>query len=123
MGPGGAARCAPRVRPRVGQTTVKGPTNRDVSRETGTRGERWGGSSLAWLEEQFVEAYVCWREACTDVEGAYALLDTSHRRDRGLALAAFDAALDREESAAWAYREAANSLRSASDHHGTVGVP
>jgi hypothetical protein len=86
------------------------------------RGPQWGRSSIAWLEDQFVEAYVCWREACIDVECAYALFDTSHRKDRGLALAAFDAALDREESAAQGYHEAADSLRSASDH-GTAAVP
>jgi hypothetical protein len=78
------------------------------------------GRATAWIEDQFVEAYVCWREACADVRGAYALLDRSRRRDRGLALAAFDAALDREQSAARAYGDAADRLSRSAAHRRMV---
>ncbi|MEA2212814.1 MAG: hypothetical protein QOF83_2762 [Solirubrobacteraceae bacterium] len=101
---------------------MKGRTKRAVPRQTTVRDPQWDTRSITWLEDQFVEAYVCWREACGDVEGAYALLDGSQRKDRGLALAAFAAALDREESAAGAYHEAADTLSRAVDHD-TVVVP
>jgi hypothetical protein len=101
---------------------MKGRANRAVSRATTLRDSHWERRSVAWLEDQFVEAYVCWREACSDVECAYSFLDRSARKDRGLALAAFDAALDREESAARAYHEAARSLSGAVDRD-TVAVP
>jgi hypothetical protein len=62
---------------------MKGRTNRDASRATAVRDSHWERRSVAWLEDQFVEAYVCWREACADVQGAYSLLDRSPRKDRG----------------------------------------
>jgi hypothetical protein len=87
-----------------------------VSGEKPVRDSQSVGRPTAWLEDQFVEAYVSWREACADVEGAYALLDRSRRNDRGLALAAFDAALDREEAASRAYGDAVDRLSSSADH-------
>jgi hypothetical protein len=60
------------------------------------------GSSLptSTLTDDFVESYVRWREACHDVDGAYARFGASRHRERRLAFAAYRAALDREEHAA-----------------------
>lgn len=90
--------------------TVNRPARDDVRREPVRELPWWERKSLAQLEDELVEAYVCWREACADVEGAYAGLDKAQRRDRGVAFAAFDAALDREQCAAVAYREATECL-------------
>jgi hypothetical protein len=60
-------------------------SSRGVSGEKPVRDSQSVGRPTAWLEDQFVEAYVSWREACADVEGAYALL-VSMDAELGLAL-------------------------------------
>jgi hypothetical protein len=50
--------------------------------------------------DQFIETYVCWREACHGVWTAYERWLRAPRRDRRLAAAAYDAALEREARAA-----------------------
>jgi hypothetical protein len=49
--------------------------------------------------DEFVESYVCWREACEDVRMAYERWWSCRRLDRGLLFAVYRAALDREEHA------------------------
>ena len=59
----------------------------------------------AWHADAFVEGYVCWREASEAVGAAYDRWRSGQRRDRGLAFAAYTAALDQEEHAARMFRE------------------
>jgi hypothetical protein len=68
-------------------------------------------AGTAWLEDAFLERYVCWREASEDVRFAYDNWASSERADRDRAFAAYGAALDREESAACDYREIVNQLQ------------
>jgi hypothetical protein len=86
-------------------------TDPDPSPQTAAQHPTSHGPSIAWLEDAFLEAYVCWREACDHVDFSYHVLDTCERSDRRIAFAAYAAALDREESAAGAYRNAADRLR------------
>ena len=58
------------------------------------------------LADEVVETYVCWREASAAVDRTYTDWSCAARGDRRLAHAAHGAALDREESAARAHREA-----------------
>ena len=53
--------------------------------------------------DALVDAYVAWREACARVRTAYASSDGCHPRERELAYAAHQAALDCEEHAARVY--------------------
>jgi hypothetical protein len=85
-------------------------TDPDPSPQTAAPRPRSQGPSTAWLEDAFLEAYVCWREACDHVDSSYHVFDTCEPWDRRVAFAAYAAALDREESAAGAYREAADRL-------------
>ena len=57
-------------------------------------------SPTALLTDEFLEGWVCWREACEDVNHAYELWSHARGRQRGLGYEAFRAALDREETAA-----------------------
>jgi hypothetical protein len=84
--------------------------NRPAPAEADLRRRRTGRRLPLWLEDRFVESYRSWREACEQVRRAYALLDDSERQDRRLAFAAYDAALDREESAARTYQEQVHQL-------------
>jgi hypothetical protein len=59
-----------------------------------------GGRLSAWHSQEFLRSYVRWREACEEVRVAYERSETAERPDRGLAFAAFCAALDREEHTA-----------------------
>ena len=63
--------------------------------------------------DDFLDSYVCWREACEDVRSAYQQWMNSKRRQRGLAFAAYRAALDREEYASRVYSERALKIRGA----------
>jgi hypothetical protein len=65
----------------------------------------------AWLKQDFFDSYVRWREACEEVRVAYERWDSSDRRDRGLAFAAFCAALDREGHAASVHADSARAVR------------
>jgi hypothetical protein len=53
--------------------------------------------------DDLLEGYVSWREACHAVWGAYERWIGSDRGERGLAYAAYLAALDGEECAACTY--------------------
>jgi hypothetical protein len=65
----------------------------------------------ASLGDEFLERYVCWREACGEVRAAYDGWGSSGSADRLGAFAAYRAALDREESAARDYRTIVDQLR------------
>jgi hypothetical protein len=56
-----------------------------------------------WAIDELLEGYVSWREECQAVWLAYERWIASARGDRGLAHAAYLAALDREEQAACTY--------------------
>ena len=49
--------------------------------------------------DEFIESYVCWREACEDVRTAYQRWASCKQGERGLGFAAYRAALEREEHA------------------------
>lgn len=63
------------------------------------------------LTDEFIESYVCWREECVLLEEAYETWRTAPLADRGLAFAAYTAALDREQQAASVLRTRAERLR------------
>ncbi|HET6870710.1 MAG TPA: hypothetical protein VFH80_32665 [Solirubrobacteraceae bacterium] len=54
--------------------------------------------------ELAVDAYVAWREECVAVRTAYLALRRARAAEAALAFDAYEAALDREEVAADAYR-------------------
>jgi hypothetical protein len=63
------------------------------------------GSVLAaaageWLADDFLESYVCWREASEALRRAYEQWRGGQGPDRALAFAGYRAALEREEHAA-----------------------
>jgi hypothetical protein len=60
--------------------------------------------------DEFVESYVCWREASAAVKDAYEHWTGAYGEDRALAFAAYRAALDGEELAALTYRECAEGI-------------
>jgi hypothetical protein len=63
------------------------------------------------LVDQFLATYVDWREGCADVEAAHARWADAQRSERGVACAAYRAALDREECAARAHEDSMRRLR------------
>jgi len=68
------------------------------------------GSPHPAVVDAAIEAYVCWREACTAARDAYRRWSSADTADRSLASAAYLAALDREEIAADAYAQAIGQL-------------
>jgi hypothetical protein len=58
------------------------------------------------LADEVIETYVSWREACVAVERTYTDWCRTPRGERRLAHAVHVSALDREECAAHAHREA-----------------
>jgi hypothetical protein len=62
------------------------------------------------LEDEFLESYVRWREACADVRLAYEHWGRSSRHDGRDAFAVYHAALDQEECAARVYCDLAGHL-------------
>jgi hypothetical protein len=78
----------------------------------GAAGAVLTGDAAARLVDDFLETYVCWREASAAVRTAYDRWRGGQRPDRGLAFAAYRAALDREEHAAVMFRERAELVRS-----------
>jgi hypothetical protein len=66
------------------------------------------------LADEVIETYVSWREACLAVQRTYADWCRTKRYDRRLAHAVHVAALDREETAAEAHREAVEHVVRAS---------
>jgi hypothetical protein len=68
----------------------------------GSRGED-AGRDPARLVDRFLETYVTWREGRAEGRRAYVLWEGADRLDRGAAFLAYQAALDRKESAARAH--------------------
>ena len=66
------------------------------------------------LIDRLLALYCEWREECNDVHAAYERFSTARAPDRGLALAAYNAALDREGSAAERYAAQVNLIASRS---------
>jgi hypothetical protein len=62
------------------------------------------------LADEFIDSYVCWREACEDVSAAYRRWTNRQPRQRSLGFAAYLAALEREELAASVHSERAERL-------------
>jgi hypothetical protein len=62
------------------------------------------------LTDEFVESYVCWREACEDVRAAYRRWADCQPQQRSLGFATYRAALEREELAASIHSEWAERL-------------
>jgi hypothetical protein len=69
------------------------------------------GSDLRPVADVFIESYVCWREACRDVQAAYRRWQTCKPPQRVLAFAGYRAALDREEYAAHVHSSSAVTLQ------------
>jgi hypothetical protein len=55
------------------------------------------------LVDRLIEVYCDWRTACSEVRAAYEQFAAAPADERALAYAVYDAALDREESAADEY--------------------
>jgi hypothetical protein len=70
--------------------------------DTGTRSR---------LVDEAIDRYVEWREECATVEAGYRRWSDACATERTILFAAFDAALDREECAAWVYAGAVSRLR------------
>ena len=60
--------------------------------------------------DDFIETYVCWREACDAVAAAYAQWLRAPQAERPVAFAAYQAALEREDLAARAHGGALGGL-------------
>ena len=60
-----------------------------------------GGSR--WPVDDFIDTWICWREACADLAGAYYRWGTAEAPERALAFEGYRAALEREEQAALVY--------------------
>jgi hypothetical protein len=63
------------------------------------------GAISPWHVDEFLESYVCWREASVAAKDAYARWTGADDKARALGFAAYQAALDGEEAAARAYRQ------------------
>ena len=61
--------------------------------------------------DEFLNSWVCWREACEDVRGSYERWRNCDAPQRGLAFASYRAALDREDQAARVHCVWADLLR------------
>lgn len=59
----------------------------------------------AWLADDYLEGYICWREAAAAVRQAYEGWNAAERPDRAAAFSAYVAALDREQQAARGLRD------------------
>ena len=62
------------------------------------------------IVDEIVDGYVTWREACLAVADSYARWSRAAVTERALAVSAYLAALDREETAALEYRRAVELL-------------
>jgi hypothetical protein len=66
--------------------------------------------------DDFIESYVCWREACDAVASAYALWLRSPAHERRVAFAAYQAALEQEDRAAHGHRNVQRRLAAEVPH-------
>jgi hypothetical protein len=62
--------------------------------------------------DDFIDSYVCWREACEHVRTAYDRWADCLPAQRALAFKSYLAALDREEQAAVVHSDRTRALRS-----------
>ena len=69
-------------------------------------------TAVSAVTDDYLERYICWREACADVRAAYDDWRHAERTDRDGSFFAYSAALDREECAAREFRELAQRLGS-----------
>jgi hypothetical protein len=74
------------------------------------RASRRVGKRRSALADEFLESYVCWREASEDVRNAYRRWADCQPQERGLGFATYRAALEREERAASIHSEWAERL-------------
>jgi hypothetical protein len=65
------------------------------------------------LADEFIDSWVCWREACEDVRAAYEGWDGAGDPDRALAFDGYRAALEREEQAARVHATWTDRVRAA----------
>lgn len=65
------------------------------------------------LVDEFLDSWVCWREACEDVRSAYERWGKCNLPQRGLTFASYRAALDREDQAARVHSVWTDRLRAA----------
>jgi hypothetical protein len=63
------------------------------------------------LVDEAIGRYVEWREECATVQAAYRCWSDACATERTILFATYDAALDREECAAWVYFGAVSRLR------------
>ena len=63
-----------------------------------------------WLLDDLIDSYVSWREESLELAAAYGRWSSCECADRPLAVAAYTAAVDREERAADVYRECVERL-------------
>jgi hypothetical protein len=66
-----------------------------------------------WLDTDFVKSYAYWRDESRAVQGAYEWWASAEPHERPSAWRAYQAALDREERAAHAYRACAERIAAA----------
>jgi hypothetical protein len=64
-------------------------------------------------QDELMDYYVSWRDACRSVAEAYESWRSAQRQDEALAFGAYASALDREEQAATAYQGAVAQLAAA----------
>lgn len=108
--PSRAKRCA--IAGRLGRVpNVSWLSHRRAAGESARLTLGLGAGRSARLEDEFLDRYVCWREACEEVRVAYEHWESSRVGDRAGAFVAYQAALDREESAARDYGQIVEQLR------------
>jgi hypothetical protein len=64
------------------------------------------------LIDRMIELYCDWRTSCTEVQAAYERSFDASASDRAVAFAAYQAALDREQSACESYAEQVRLIES-----------
>jgi hypothetical protein len=62
--------------------------------------------------DEFIDSWVCWREACEDLRGAYERWGRAEIPQRALAFESYRAALEREEQAALVHASSTDGLHS-----------
>jgi hypothetical protein len=75
------------------------------------------------LVDRMIELYCDWRTECAVVQAAYARFCRAQPPDRTAAFAAYEAALDREESACESYAAQIRAIESQFTAAGPVGRP
>jgi hypothetical protein len=86
-------------------------TRRRLAEHATLADPKLGAKQFPRLTDDFLESYARWRETCEEVRLAYQRWANSTLPQRGLAFAAYRAALDREELAARLSSISAERLR------------